>query len=173
MFLETEFEIWESRLSPQQEANLDVPAWFLPALGIYFIGGGAVGLIAFAQAFASGERALLNVGIATILTIVHLVAIWCGVMALQRRRGWLRVATILSIIQVPVLISPIVTYGLNIGVFVAPYVSVPPLRIGLNYGIGSYAQLHLFVPMPYGLGVNLVAFCLALYLFRLHARGTA
>ncbi len=92
---------------------------------------------------------------------------YCGVRTLQRRYGWVRLNQVLWAIQVPVFLSPVVSYSFSTGGFVTAWLQLyPAFRAGWNAWLGSSFTLNTFTPGPLTLGVNIFALGLSYYLAR-------
>lgn len=166
------FGLLESRLTPSQERSLQVHPAVPVVLGLAGIGGAALGLFAVVMGLVTGKG---FPGVGTIIAfsigaVLYAFAARCGVLALQRRSGWLRKNLVLWAMQVPVLASPVLAYNFSTGLSASVWVRAWPLGAGSNFFFGSQFSVVLFTPNPLLLGVNVWALALAVYLRRLERR---
>lgn len=168
-FLNPSYGTLESRLTPAQESALRMPRPVPVVLGVLGIGGAAWGLAAMVGAASSMARpsfpTLLLLGLSAALFVF---AGYCGVRALQRAPGWLRLNQVLWAIQVPVVASPFVSYSFAAGGFLSAWLQLyPPLRVGWNIWLGSTYTISIGTQGPVVVGINLLALAIAWYLMRL------
>jgi hypothetical protein len=165
---EPTFGVLESRLTAEQEAALRYPRWLPVLLGLLGIGGAAWGLLALAATTGKLKLSFGTIFIVLVAAALFVFSAYCGVRALQRARGWLRLHQVLWAIQVPVIASPVLSYAFASGGFVTVWLQFyPPVRVGWNGFLGSSYSINLFTPGPVILGVNVLALGLALYIARL------
>ena len=158
----------ESRLTPSQEAAIRVPRAIPLALGVAAIGGAAAGILATIVAGIARPPRGAGAELVYVLgAALYIFAGYCGVAALQRRPGWVRKNLVLWAMQVPVFISPLVTYTFTNGALLSVWLRVDSAGAGANFLFGSNLAMTLFTPGPLVLGVNILAVALALYLRKL------
>ena len=93
---------------------------------------------------------------------------FCGVRTIQRAHGWLRLNQVLWAAQVPVLLSPVISFAFASGATLTAWAQFyPQLRFGWNAGLGSSHTIQLLTPGHFGIGINLVALGISIYLARL------
>jgi len=159
-FLEPAYGVLESRLSPQAEAALPVPKWVPVLLGLLGVGGAAIGFVALLLSFQHSQA---KPGVAEILlhfipAALYVLGAYAGVKALQRTPGWLRINQVFWAIQVPGLVSPLVSYMFAAGGLLTVWLQLyPPIHLGFNVQMGSAFAIKLFTPGKLVLGVNLFA----------------
>lgn len=171
-FPQPAFGLLESRLTPSQERSLKVHPAVPVVLGLLGIGGAALGFFAVVMSLVTGNG-LPGIGTiiaSAIVAVLYAFSAWCGVLALQRRSGWLRKNFVLWAIQVPVLFSPVLVYSFFTGLSASVWVRVWPLGAGSNFFFGSQYSMAVFTSNPLLVGVNLWALGLAGYLWRLERR---
>lgn len=166
------FGLLESRLTPSQERSLQVHPAVPVVLGLSGIGGAALGFFAVVMGLVTG-KGFPNFG--TIIAfaigaVLYAFSARCGVLALQRRSGWLRKNFVLWAMQVPVLTSPVLAYGFFTGFSASVWIRAWPLGAGYNFFFGSQFSFALFTSNPLLVGINLWALGLAVYLWRLERR---
>jgi hypothetical protein len=166
--LEPTYGLLESRLTAEQEAALPVPRWLPVLFGLLGIGGASWGLLALAMTVGKLKLSLGTLCVLALAAALFLFAGYCGVRALQRAPGWLRLNQVLWSFQVPLLVSPAVSYAFASGGFFTIWLQLhPQVKLGWNGFLGSSYSINLFTPGPVILGVNLLAVALAYYLARL------
>ena len=164
----------ESRLTPQQEAAARVPDFFPISLGLLGIGGAALGLVGVASAFANGWPGVIAALLAVVAASIFTLGAYAGVLALRRSPGWLRASTVFWALQVPVFMSPVLSYALASGAFVTVWLQLlPAAKIGTNFMVGSSFSITMFQKGPVMVGANVVAASIALYLYRVQVRSAA
>ena len=166
------FELWDSRLTPAEEAAVPIPTFALVVLGLLGIGGAALGLVALAGAIASAGIGAMDGIVAGLAALLYVFGGYCGVLALRRSLGWLHMNQLFWAIQIPVLSSPLFSYFFAAGGFFNVWVQVyPPLRGGFNFLLGSSFTINLFASTPVVVGINIFATAISVYLARLqHVR---
>uniref|UniRef100_UPI001E587F7E hypothetical protein n=1 Tax=Pelomonas sp. KK5 TaxID=1855730 RepID=UPI001E587F7E len=166
------FEIWESRLTAQEEATIRVPTSALVALGLLGIGGAALGLFALATAIASAGIGVMDGIVAGLAVLLYVFGGYCGVLALRRSHGWLHMNQLFWGIHVPVLSSPLASYFFSAGGFFNVWLQIyPPIRGAFNFLLGSSFTIDFFASVPVVIGFNAFAAAISIYLARLqHVR---
>lgn len=163
--------IFESRITVEQEAAVQVPAFVQIALGLFAISGAAWGLSAIATLLAEGWPGLVLAMLVSAVALVYMFGAYVGVLALRRSPGWLRKNTVFWALQVPFFMSPVFSYSLASGGLFIIWVQVlPSLSIGVNYFLGSTFKVDLLSEGPFSLGVNLLALGIFVYLLRLQRK---
>jgi hypothetical protein len=170
-FLVPDLGVLESRLTPEQEARVQVPAFVPVTLGLAGIAGAAWGLIAIPAAFEKGWPGTLHALLAAAVVAVFVFGAYAGVLAVRRTPGWLRMNTVFWALQVPVVSSPLVSYALASGGFVSVWLQLyPSFRLGTNFFLGSTSTVSLFAKAPVVVGANLLALAVVVYLTRAQAK---
>ena len=155
----------DSRLTEEQEAALVLPKPVSVILGLLGIGGAAIGLVAAATSASSVNGGLLGLLILVAMAGLYVFGAYCGLRALQRRYGWVRLNQVLWAIQVPVLTSPLVKYSFSTGGFITAWLQFQPaFSVGGSAFLGSNVNVNLFTPGPTAIGVNLFALGISYYL---------
>jgi hypothetical protein len=156
----------ESRLTAQQESLVQIPRSVSIALGILGIGGGAAGLLAILSNAVSQPFKVSTFLIYLLASGVYGLGVWSGVVAIQRRYGWVRQNIFFWGAQVPVVGSYILSYSLAAGGFLNLWIKPFEVRAGFDFLIGSKFNLHLFLPGDFLLGVNVFALVITVYLIK-------
>jgi hypothetical protein len=166
-FLLPSYGLLESRVTEEEEAALPFPKAVPVVLGLLGIGGAAWGLMAVAAGASQMKGGFFGILILTFIAAIYIYSGYCGVRTLQRRYGWVRLNQVLWAIQVPVFISPIISYSFSTGGFVTAWLQLyPAFRVGGNAWLGSNFTLNLVTPGPFTLGVNIFALGISYYLAR-------
>ncbi len=104
---------------------------------------------------------------------MYLFSGYCGVRAIQRKYGWVRLNQVLWAVQVPAFVSPLLSYSFSTGGFVTAWLQLhPSFHIGGSTWLGSAFTLNFLTPGPLAVGINLFALVVSYYLSRGH-RGHA
>ncbi|MDM4768545.1 hypothetical protein [Pelomonas sp. SE-A7] len=163
--------ILESRLTPEQEAAAPLPDFAPVVLGLLSIGGAAWGLIAIAMLLLQSWPGLLSALLVGAVAAVFAFGAYVGVLALRRTPGWLRKSTVFWALQIPLVLSPAVSYALASGGYFAVWLQLhPPVKVGANFLLGSTFTLKLLSGGPVVVGVNLFALGIFLFLLRVQAK---
>ncbi len=172
-FLRPNVGFLESRLTAEQEAALIFPKYFPTVLGVLGIGGAAWGLVATAVGASQIRGGILGVLILAAIAAMYLFSGYCGVRAIQRKYGWVRLNQVLWAVQVPAFVSPLLSYSFSTGGFVTAWLQLhPSFHIGGSTWLGSAFTLNFLTPGPLAVGINLFALVVSYYLSRGH-RGHA
>jgi hypothetical protein len=98
---------------------------------------------------------------------LYLFSGYCGVRALQKATGWLRLNQMLWALQIPIIITPILSFAFASGAFVNTWIRLQPsIGYGATALLGSNFTFNLFTPGNTAFGVNLVAVAITYYLTR-------
>jgi len=130
--------------------------WLRRILLINQIGGGLIGLMTITNVFSFGRVTATTVVLAIIWAALFCLGIVAGLALVEKPRLGLRLSLIYQAIQVPMLISPLITYA-----FASGFTIAARLRQGsnllVNFNFGGQFSLELFQDHPWGFGINLVA----------------
>lgn len=161
------YGVLESRLSPTQEAAIKIAKPVPITLGLLGIGGAAWGLMAVAAGYSQLQGGIVGNAIAIGMATLYLFSGYCGVRALQKATGWLRLNQMLWALQIPIIITPILSFAFASGAFVNAWIRLQPsIGYGATALLGSNFTFNLFTPGNTAFGVNLVAVAITYYLTR-------
>lgn len=146
--------------------------WLRRTLGLLPIVGGGAGLTVLTTV-VTGQQSLnaLGVVILTVFALLYLVGILAGLWMLESHRHAVALNLVFWTLQVPQLISPVVTYifwaPANLGV----WWNMSTSKAGFAYQVGSTFQVSLFsLGSNVAIALNVFALVCALYLSVLYRR---
>lgn len=126
------------------------------------IGGGFLGLVLLAESLV--DRGITHVsaipGVAS--AGFFLLGIIAGLALVENPALGLRLSLVYQALQIPMFVSPFVTYILTSGFTASVHIQVAnrDVTIGANCNFGSQFQFHFSKDMPWFFGINIVAVAL-------------
>jgi hypothetical protein len=143
--------------------------WIKRLLVVLQIGGGFAGLVVIAQlVIMNAEITAISVMGNVIFGIIFFFGIVAGLVLIEDEKLGIVLSQIFQATQIPLLSSPIIVYRLICGFGVAVFWQ--GARAGFNYWFGCHYAFFLFDNAAWGIGVNIVALVLFIYLVRLRKR---
>ena len=139
--------------------------WIKRLLAVLQIGGGFAGLAVIAQLVMKAEMTAISVMGNVIFGVIFFFGIVAGLVLIEDERVGIVLSQIFQATQIPLLSSPIIVYRLICGFGVAVFCQ--GAEVGGNYWFGCHYAFFLFGDAPWGIGVNIVALVLFIYLLRI------
>jgi hypothetical protein len=147
-------------------------AWLRRTLGLLPIVGGGAGL-AVLTTVITGQQTLNALGVVILLAfaLLYLAGIMAGLWMLEGHRHAVALNLVFWALQVPQLISPVVTYVFWAPTNVGVWWDVTASRTGFAYQVGSTFQFNLLnLGSNIAIALNLFALVCMLYLCVLYRR---
>ena len=144
--------------------------WQRRLLGILSLGGGFLGAVLILTQLLWGAPSSWQVLVSLPFLALYLWGIWCGVLMLEGQPRALAHNRWFWAIQVPVLLSPAFSYqfmaggGLNLGF------NFTGLRLFWEAQLGSKFRIDINRGSEFGLGLNLLALAITVFVWRLARR---
>jgi hypothetical protein len=142
--------------------------WARRVLLLFEIGGGFAGLAVIAESFATVEVTAATVILNSIFGGVFLLGIIAGLALVEKPAVGLRLSLIYQALQIPMFISPAITYVLISGFMVSVFCEGAHgyFMFGGNFNFGSQFQFWLFQDVGWRIGINIVAVALLVAVVR-------
>ena len=129
------------------------------------IGGGLLGIGIIGRVFLAGNLTPIVVIVNAAFVIVFSFGILAGVALIKKPRLGLILSLIFQGIQIPIIITPVVSYILSSGMFLNVYWH--ETGWGTNFAfLGSRCYFYVNSGEPWCAGVNIVALVLFVFLIR-------
>lgn len=139
--------------------------WQRRTLGILALGGGALGATICTSLLFQDQPILAYVFILAGFA-VYCWGVWCGVKMLESNPDAVRSNRNFWAIQIPAFQIPLLGYTFSCGALLDVYVRPSPLKLGVDWFLGSRFNYSLLQPgTPTVFSINL--FALAMFLFLL------
>jgi hypothetical protein len=139
--------------------------WLKIVLLLFQIGGGLLGIVLVGRVFLGGSMSAVEVIIYTAFAIVFGFGILAGVVLISKPGLGLKLSLIFQSIQIPIIITPVVSYILYTGGFLSVYRSETGWGADFAF-LGSRFYFYLYRGEPWCVGVNIVALALFVVLVR-------
>ena len=130
--------------------------WKGRIIGVMTLGGSAIGLAAILQESPNWTTYGISMFIFMAFAIVFVYGIVAGVLIIERTERATALALPFWLAQIPVIQSPLITYGLFTGAKFDILIQ-SGLDIGLTWSAGSSFSFYLLSGNPFAIGVNVVA----------------
>lgn len=129
--------------------------WLRLTLITMTVGGGFTGIAISTQILFSPQVAgPALVAISIVFLLLHMFVLVSGLLFVHNSTRVMPLVVALAI-QIPYISSPLITYRFGDGLF--GVVGIAETGLIGRFHFGSYWQFNLLQPLPWGLGVNLVA----------------
>ena len=139
--------------------------WLKTVLLLFQIGGGLLGIALVGWAFLERNMMLVEVIIYAAFAIVFAFGILAGVVLIKKPRFGLILSLIFQGIQIPIIVTPVVSYILYTGGFLSVYWQETGWGAKFAF-LGSRFYFYLNRGEPWCVGVNIVAVALFIILVR-------
>ncbi len=136
--------------------------WIKWLLSVLQIGGGFLGFTLILQSIVSIEMTPILAVLNVFFSLIFIFGIVAGLVLNENDKLGIQLSLIYQGIQILIISSPFIVYSFSSGFLVS--VSVQSAEFGSSFRIGSHYYLYLFDGSPWGIGVNLVALLLFIYL---------
>jgi hypothetical protein len=139
--------------------------WIKRVLLLLQIGGGFTGVSITVQTLMRVEPTVGVVVISLIFGAIFGFGMVAGLALVENERLGIVLSQVYQAVQIPVVSSPIIVYRLCSGLVVNLFYQQGG-NFGGNLRLGTEYGFYLFVKAPWGIGVNLAALLLLVYLTR-------
>ena len=139
--------------------------WLKIVLLLFQIGGGLLGIVLVGRVFLEVNMSPIVMVIYAGFAIVFGFGVLAGVVLIKKPRLGLKLSLIFQSIQIPIIITPVLSYILYTGGFLSVYRSEAGWGADFAF-LGSRFYFYLFRGEPWCVGVNIVALALFVVLVR-------
>lgn len=140
-----------------------MPSWRRRIIGIFTLGGSSIGLTFTLTEFGGDRLPVIWLIILAVFVVIYAVGLVAGVLILENDKRMSAIAFPFWAIQVPVISSPWISYGMFSGAQFNVLITAAP-DIQFFWAAGSVFTFALFQDVPFAAGANIVAIlvCIAL-----------
>jgi len=139
--------------------------WTKRVLIVLSVGGGFLGAVLMTSLFPQAQGRVVTYMLIVAMMAVFLFGVFCGLRFIEDEAKGLRLLRWFYGIQIPLISSPIFAYQLSSGA--AFNVSLGSWKINLFWRLGSEMGLWFLQDRPWGIGVNIFALAVFIWINRL------
>ena len=138
--------------------------------------GGVFGVFTFAKHLPGYRLDAYLLLLAPIVIGIFLMSLIAGVLLWRNHRAGRMASIIVQVIQLPKIVSPLLTFLFSFGLDCYPYLQVNKGRVlhaGVGFKLGAFYNLYLNNPgIPFSVGISIPAIVFLIVLLRHKAAGT-
>lgn len=137
--------------------------WQWRAIGVLTLGGSFLGLV-LTLITVPGVGNLLSKFIASIFVGLYAWGVWCGMGMLERSVDTFRKSILFWAFQIPYFTSPLLSYNFSSGARATVALQTADPQFLWTVQLGSHFAAMVLRPAAWGIGVNLLALVVTVFL---------